>query len=616
MGRLDVEYIKPEYKKLPREVFGEIAESLEGLNGRIVSQMSDGTIPPEFENKYRRVSEDLQIVSAYIRHKEKTAIGTIPLYKYEGGALIPLVDRLRRLPEDILSDMKVDIGLADKEETISPGLGIECLSELSNTISKNIINELEGPETLFPEGTSMGKDPETKEDYLLFSRTHIVSFILILHSLNKEIKDMVINNASPVLRKKYEEISRSTEEVIIPALKESLDTLTGELSIETLKKRYELLRTIGDQILEVLSDKDKDYKVETLPGKGKVLIEFKSERPETTSSAISELAKITKSSKPSQIQVSKDIWKSQIHSVGDTLSYIEDETTKKRIQALQKKGKLLAGTLEGLSGGSAQLKVFTIALARTLNEQSKYYKTEEDWSGVPKKLIPEIMGEDVEIEKKDSVIIRNEKRPYPYILVSYEDMARKMSKNGKISGGKDIEYIKDYIEELSGKEYLLDRGGNQIIGVRFLNKIMTIYTKDRGTEVGCLLQLSPQFSRSMGGYTGLRSDTIQLLGGGKQKDITMDLFDLLIYYRGIPGGVYRVPKKLLLSRYESKPTYLDRGSIRRVKLEKDFQDSIEKIKGAKVITKYKEEKKPGGEVVSVFFFSKEEYLAGDDIEGQ
>ena len=195
-------------------------------------------------------------------------------------------------------------------------------------------------------------------------------------------------------------------------------------------------------------------------------------------------------------------------------------------------------------------------------------------------------------------------------------MAKKMSKTGKISGGKDIEYTKDYIEELSGKEYLLDRGGNHIIGVRFLNKLMTIYTKDRGTEVGCLLQLSPQFSKSMGGYTGLRSDTIQLLGGGKQKDITMDLFDLLIYYRGIPGNVYRVSKKELLSRYESKPTYMSGVAIRRTKLEKDFQDSIEKIKGAKVITKYKEEKTPGGEVVSVFTFSKEEYLVGDDIEEQ
>ena len=57
-------------------------------------------------------------------------------------------------------------------------------------------------------------------------------------------------------------------------------------------------------------------------------------------------------------------------------------------------------------------------------------------------------------------------------------------------------------------------------------------------------------------------------------------------------------------------------AIRRTKLEKDFQDSIEKIKGAKVITKYKEERTPGGEVVSVFYFTKEEYLAGNEIENQ
>lgn len=335
---------------------------------------------------------------------------------------------------------------------------------------------------------------------------------------------------------------------------------------------------------------------------------------EPPSSAISELKKIAKSKKSSQIQVSKDIWKAQINSVGDTLAYVEDESQKNHIRDLQKRGKLLAGTLEGLSGGSAQLKVFTIALARTLNEQSKYYKTEEDWSGVPKNLIPAIMGEDVEIEKKDPVIGK-EKRPYPYILVSYEDMAKKMSKTGKIAGGKYTEYIKDYIEELSGKEYLLD-SGNQIVGIRFLNKLMTIYTKDRGTEIGCLLQLSPQFSKSMGGYTGLRSDTIQLLGGGKQKDITMDLFDLLIYYRGIPGGVYRVSKKELLSRYESKPTYMSGKAIRRTKLKNDFQTAIEKIKDAKVITEYKEERIPGGEVVSVFYFTKEEYLVGDEIEEQ
>ena len=391
--------------------------------------------------------------------------------------------------------------------------------------------------------------------------------------------------------------------------KEYISQMKNSISEKNIPtKDIEVFRNSMKSVLEEFVSLMEEEEIKKNKGVQRIKAEF--------SSAISELQKIEKSKKSSQIQVSKDIWKAQINSAGDTLSYIEKESTKKHILALQKKGKLLAGTLEGLSGGSAQLKVFTIALARTLNEQSKYYKTEEDWSGVPKNLIPAIMGEEVEIEKRDSVIIRNEKRPYPYILVSYEDMAKKMSKTGKISGGKDIEYIKDYIEELSGKEYLLDKGGNHIIGVRFLNKLMTIYTKDRGTEVGCLLQLSPQFSKSMGGYTGLRSDTIQLLGGGKQKDITMDLFDLLIYYRGIPGNVYRVSKKELLSRYESKPTYMSGVAIRRTKLEKDFQDSIEKIKGAKVITKYKEEKTPGGEVVSVFTFSKEEYLVGDDIEEQ
>lgn len=395
---------------------------------------------------------------------------------------------------------------------------------------------------------------------------------------------------------------------------------------KTISKSLEVLKKLDDvQIKEIIQD------IHSENGKDELKLSIKSlskiheyfdelismmdeENTDPPSSAISELKKIAKSKKSSQIQVSKDIWKAQINSVGDTLAYVEDESQKNHIRDLQKRGKLLAGTLEGLSGGSAQLKVFTIALARTLNEQSKYYKTEEDWSGVPKNLIPAIMGEDVEIEKIDPVIGK-EKRPYPYILVSYRDMAKKMSKTGKISGGQDTDYIKDYIEELSGKEYLLD-SGNQIVGIRFLNKLMTIYTKDRGTEIGCLLQLSPQFSKSMGGYTGLRSDTIQLLGGGKQKDITMDLFDLLIYYRGIPGGVYRVSKKELLSRYESKPTYMSGKAIRRTKLKNDFQTAIEKIKDAKVITEYKEERIPGGEVVSVFYFTKEEYLVEDEIEEQ
>lgn len=444
--------------------------------------------------------------------------------------------------------------------------------------------------------------------------------------------DNLVTEFEEEVQKTYGSLSRFYEKSVEHKLlsQEQIDEIRKESkgkANNTIRKSLECVQKLNDvQIEETIqyihSENGKSElkdKIKLLSKIHKVLEGMISimdeEDTDPPSSAISELKKIAKSKKSSQIQVSKDIWKAQINSVGDTLAYVEDESQKNHIRDLQKRGKLLAGTLEGLSGGSAQLKVFTIALARTLNEQSKYYKTEEDWSGVPKNLIPAIMGEDVEIDKKDPVIGK-EKRPYPYILVSYDDMAKKMSKTGKFSGGKYTEYIKNYIEELSGKEYLLDKGGNQIIGIRFLNKLMTIYTKDRGTEVGCLLQLSPQFSKSMGGYTGLRSDTIQLLGGGKQKDITMDLFDLLIYYRGIPGGVYRVSKKELLSRYESKPTYMSGKAIRRTKLKNDYQTAIEKIKDAKVITKYKEERIPGGEVVSVFYFTKEEYLVGDEIEEQ
>ena len=279
MGQMKVTYIKPEYKKLPKEIFGEIAESLEGINGQIVSLQKEGSIPPEFEDKYRRVSEDLSIVSAYFRHREKTTEGTTPLYKYEGGVLIPFVDRLRELPEDILSEVRGDIGLADPEEYT---IGVDYLSELSNTISKYILQRIEETDTLFPEETTTetkGGDPETKEDYLLFSRSYIVSYIVLLSELNKEIKEVVLDNVSPVLREEYKEVSRSTEEVIIPSLKESLNTLTADLPIEVLKQKYEWLRIIGDQILEVLSDKDKDYKIETRPGKGKVLLQFKAQSP-------------------------------------------------------------------------------------------------------------------------------------------------------------------------------------------------------------------------------------------------------------------------------------------------------------------------------------------------
>jgi hypothetical protein len=326
------------------------------------------------------------------------------------------------------------------------------------------------------------------------------------------------------------------------------------------------------------------------------------------------LKDIANSPKPGQIRISKDLMETQTYTAGDTLEYIKDPKKREKIRKLQAEGKLLAGTLEGLSGGTPYLKSFTIALAQTLNEQSKYYKTEGDYSGVPGKLIPDIFGEDVEIQKEASVPvkyregnkieIKQEKRKHPYILVSYEDLASKMRGIGKKRGGKDSETIRNYIEDLSGKQYLLDGGtdtkGKQIlIGVPFLVRELFIYRD--GKEVGCLLRLNPQFSKTLRGYTGLRANTIQMIGGGKQKPITMSLLDLLLYVRGTDKKdyIWKKNKGELLSqivtstRYKTHPKDLDR----------DFKEAIEKVKICGLITDYKEEITPGGETLSVFVFN-------------
>lgn len=335
--------------------------------------------------------------------------------------------------------------------------------------------------------------------------------------------------------------------------------------------------------------------------------------PETIDKAWRELQSISKRPHPESIRISKDLIDTQTHSVGDTLEYIQDPKVKADILKKQAEGKLLAGTLEGLSGGGAYLKSFTIALAHTLNEQSKYYKTEEDYSGVPRNLIPDIFGEDVEIQKEASLPVKiqrgekieivQEKRKFPYILVSYEDLASKMRGKGKKRGGKDSEHIREYIESLSGKVYLLDKGkdsrGKQIlIGVPFLVRELYIYRE--GREVGCLLRLNPQFSRTLRGYTSLRADTIQLIGGGRQKDITMSLLDLLLYVRGADRGyIWRKNKDSLLSQIATSRRYLRQKGEREV----DFREAVQKCKDSGLITDYQEEKSSTGETISVFRFN-------------
>ena len=455
---------------------------------------------------------------------------------------------------------------------------------------------------------------------------------------------------SPVLRREAKDRLEKLNQIatdVIPTLEESLKDL-GELKIADLgedtteEKLRELLQNTpleklrkinGDiqDIAELLSlllgDISKAYQIDVDPRTGeRILIEFKGaiQTPpqKESTNALEELRKIARSPHPDKIQIPKDLMETQVHSVGDTLQYIKDPKVKEGIRKRQEKGELLAGTLEGLSGGGAYLKSFTIALSQTLNEQSKYYKTEEDLSGVPKDLIPDIFGEGVEVQRKDSpslpvkvrkdggIELQREPRQFPYILVSYEDLTRKMKGEGKTIGGRDIDYIRDYISELSGKQYLLSNGkdprtGNLIvIGVPFLVKELIIYRGKEGQslkEVGCLLRLSPQFSKSVRKYTLLRSDTIQRIGGGRQKDITMNLLDLLLYVRGTERGeesLWRKDKESLLAQIATSKRYVRQ----KAEMERDFQEAVQKVKDSLLILEYREERSPSG-LVSVFKFN-------------
>lgn len=465
--------------------------------------------------------------------------------------------------------------------------------------------------------------PSSPEEELDYFRTICLADVFELiegvQNLIEEIRS-IKDQLSPVLQQKYN-------------LKDLGDLLNNVLEI---RKKVLPLETISDledlkyiyyaQIPEIykafyslIEEKGKDYQIiQTDPVTGKKLVHLFKSKGESVN-ALLELKKLSQRPRVSQIRMPKDLMETQTHSVGDTLEYITNPEKRENIKKLQTKGKLLAGTLEGLSGGSAYLKSFTIALAQTLNEQSKYYKTEEDNSGVPLSLIPKLFSGKVELreesftiqgvelrEKPFTIQGREEiggkldKRTNPRILVSYEDLASKMRGKGKKRGGKDAVQIRDYIENLSGKQYLLDGGKGVILGVPFLTKPVSIYREDTGEEVGCLLSLSPQFSKTLRGYTGLRADTIQLIGGGRQKDITMNLLGLLLFVRGTDkGNTWKKKKKDLLDQIGGGKTYSGRPGKR----EEHFKEAIQKVKDSYLITDYREEKNSSGETISVFVFN-------------
>lgn len=416
----------------------------------------------------------------------------------------------------------------------------------------------------------------------------------------------------------------SKEEIKLPDYRIVIDTETGE------RKEYR-----GDTHLWG----DKYF----IPGKGILAL-----HPGGMRDPLEDLEKIRDSAKSGLVKVSSDLWKSGTAPFRDSLGIsIISEKTRRIIQKKEAEGKLLAGTLIGLKGGGRYFKVFNIALAQTLYEQSKYYNTQDNLSGVPRDLISQYAGEGAIVEKiKDtSDKFKGGERPYPIVLLSWEDMAKKMSPDGKISGGKDIKVVRDfvqgytqkvtdpktgktktaYIPGLLGREYLVE-GERSLIGVPYMSKIFSLYPKDSpDKEVGIAVQLSPLFAQSLRfGYTGIRSDTIQKLGGGKLKEITVNLFYYLAYNRGIPpqrgrkkGEFPRIKSDLLEELSEGIKSYTNNPKRR----EADFRDAVQKCIDAKILlpgkTKtglrgYREEINPGGRTLSIFTYNPD-YLKGEEV---
>lgn len=405
-----------------------------------------------------------------------------------------------------------------------------------------------------------------------------------------------------------------------------IEPIPPEILEEFILKGKEMRENLSeDSPLEDLAEWEGKFleAVSSLPGLKGASFVRQAQGQNLASFAIAELPKIKKAGKVVS-KIPRDLMETLSHSKGDTLKYIEDPEILNNIRERQTEGKLLAGTLEGLSQNTAYFKALTIALGQTLAEQSRLYNTEGSLTGV-REIVEERFGSEVKVEEVRPLIIKKkgggvdiENRRPPYIFVFYEDLASKMrggrkprggeidpeGKNKPSRGGKDAKIIREYLEELSHKQYLLDCGkdkrGRQILtGVPFLIKVRSFYLDYK--EVGCLVCLSPQYSATARGYVSLRPDIIQKLGGPHQKDITMALLDFLATAKGIEKGgkTLRKRKSELLDLIATGKNYKGRPGLR----EADFQEAVQKIMNTDLISRYTEEEGGTGEIMSVFYFN-------------
>lgn len=438
--------------------------------------------------------------------------------------------------------------------------------------------------------------------------------------------------------KSIEDLETGTKvimEVVIPETGEKKEEIINISNIEdnkVTKWRNQLTKEVT-HILSLLTDLQTLYEIREIEKadgtKKRVLIEFKSEGNVSTIERkykdhklppkVKELVDVSEDPL-NIIRVPTDLVDVQINTGGDLLQSASDKG-KKWIQERQREGKLLNGTLEGLSGGDAYFYIFLIALAQTLNEQSNKYNKGNYYSGLPKDEIEKAIGVQIEEDTGQKITIyKGEERSSPFIVIIFKDFLKKI-RGGKSYGSKDITELDRYIQKLSGKEYMIDRGEfGGIIGLTLINIVSSLYHPNTADRYGYILKLSPQFSETIRKYRKMRADTIQLLGGGKQKDITMNLLNYLIYtsfpsQKKRKSGEFAVNKTKLLEKIGKGKTYEKRKDF----LERDFRDAVQKMIDIKLLHPkkgYKEETSPSREIMSVFMLNPD-YLQGEEnVEDQ
>ena len=325
--------------------------------------------------------------------------------------------------------------------------------------------------------------------------------------------------------------------------------------------------------------------------------------PETrgeTRSFISEVASINKATKKNTAIVSKDLLE-LFTKPGESVFLGElSEAERKKIQGKQEKGKLLNSTTTGLPGGDAYFKKFCVALALTLSEQSQYYGTDEKLIGVPDKIISEIepkINRNVDYGLVDK---GGKKIPYypPIILLNYIDFLVKLRGVNDASGigGKDVQELKDYLDKMQLKEYLVrNNNGFTGIGLFYRTRQYTPQTE----EIGSILILTPHFSKCINKFAKLRPDILKLLRG-KSDDLTLSLFFVLVDAYNPLRKFFR-PKRELLKKIAVAESYKAHPG----RLANDFKKAVETMEKIKIILPGDEGYTEEGatETISIFTFN-------------